>query len=363
MLEPTGEQLVFKAEVRRYLERAWPTTVTRIAVDGGPPFDTTAWSGLAAMGATGLMVPAEYGGAGASVVEAAFVCEELGRLVVAAPYLSSSVLAALLLTGLADDDVKARYLPGIADGSTVATVAFLDDRGRWHPDRIGVREEHGRLTGRVAYVTDLPAADLVLVVAAGPDGQRVHPIAQDAPGVTVEPLDCLDRTQPIGALSLADVASTGAPVDTDVLDHMVACALACLAASQVGGAERCLDLAAGYATQRVQFGRVIGSYQAIKHRCADMLARVESARSAAHHLVDAVATHAKDVAVAASLATAFCSDAYVACAGDLIQVHGGIGFTWEHDAHLYLKRAKASAHLLGDPAHHRDLLARHLLGR
>ncbi|TDV56529.1 acyl-CoA dehydrogenase family protein [Actinophytocola oryzae] len=361
MLEPTDEQLAFKAEVRRYLERAWPTTVSRVAVEGGPPFDTTAWAGLARMGATGLLVPAEYGGAGASVVEAAFVCEELGRLVVAAPYLSSAVLAARLLTGLGGE-VAERYLPGIADGTTVATVAFLDDHGRWNPDGLGVHAENGRLTGRVAYVTDLPSADLVLVVAPGRDGLGVYPVAPDAPGVTVGTLDCLDRTQPVGALRLDDVVVEGAAIEAEVVAEVVGVAIACLAASQVGGAERCLDLSVSYATQRVQFGRIIGSYQAIKHRCADMLARVESARSAAHHLIDAVAT-GEDVPVAASLAKAFCSDAYVACAGDLVQIHGGIGFTWEHDAHLYLKRAKASAHLFGDPTHHRDLLARHLSGR
>ena len=365
MLDPTDEQLSFQAEVRRFLERAWPTTVTRTAVEGGPPFDAGAWAGLARMGAVGLLVPAEHGGAGATVVEAALVAEELGRLVVAAPYLSTAVLAPRLLTGLGDPETMARYLPGIAGGTTIATVAFLDSHGRWDPDGVGVTAGPGTLRGRVPYVTDLGAADLVLVVARTPDGLGVFVVEPPQPGVEVVELDCLDRTQPLGALRLDDVAAAPIPTDRDVvavLDDVLVTALACLTASQVGGAEQCLDLATGYARRRVQFGRVIGSYQAVKHKLADVLARVESARSACHHLVDAVATGSPELPIAASLAGAYCSDAYTACAGDLIQVHGGIGFTWEHDAHLYLKRARAAAHLFGDAAHHRERLAALLLG-
>jgi alkylation response protein AidB-like acyl-CoA dehydrogenase len=372
MLEPTGEQLAFQAEVRRYLERAWPTTVSRRAVEGGSPFDATAWAGLAAMGAVGLLVPGDCGGADATIVEAALVSEELGRQVVAAPYLSTAVLAPRLLVGLGDERAMARHLPGIADGGTIATVAFLDRDGRWDPEHVGLAaiEEDGgwRLRGRVPYVTDLLAADLILVVATTPDGLGVFAVPADTTGVRRIPLDCLDRTQPIGALRLDVIATRVAPgLDRDeivrVLDGVHAAGLACLTASQVGGAERCLDLAARYARQRVQFGRIIGSYQAIKHTLADMLSRVESARSAAHHLVDAVANGSADLPIALSLAASYCSDAYVRSAGDLIQIHGGIGFTWEHDAHLYFRRAKAAAHLLGDPVHHRELLAQLLLDR
>jgi alkylation response protein AidB-like acyl-CoA dehydrogenase len=215
----------------------------------------------------------------------------------------------------------------------------------------------------VPYVTDLPSAGLVLVVTAG---LSVHPVFVGTPGVTVEALDCLDRTQPIGALRLDDVAAPAIAADPETVHRavtgMVHAGLAALTASQVGGADRCLELAAAYAGQRVQFGRIIGSYQAIKHRCADMLARVESARSAAYHLVATVAAGDPGVEEAAALAKAYCSEAYVACAGDMLQIHGGIGFTWEHDTHLYLKRAKAAQHLLGDPVHHRSRLASLLLG-
>ncbi|NKQ52412.1 acyl-CoA/acyl-ACP dehydrogenase [Amycolatopsis sp. K13G38] len=372
MLEPTGEQLAFQAEVRRYLQRSWPTALSRVAVDGGAPFDRDAWAGLAVMGATGLLVPPEFGGADAGVTEAAFVCEELGRLVVAAPYLSTAVLAPRLLTALADEVAMRRYLPGIADGTTIATVAHLDSKGRWTPGAITVRAgcdgEGWRLDGRVPYVTDLPSADLVLVLATAPDGLGVFAVPVHGQGVTVRLLDCLDRTQPLGGLDFAAAgavrlgADRGHDAVVAAVNDAMAAALACLAAGQVGGAEQCLELSAAYAGQRVQFGRIIGSYQAIKHKCADMLARVESARSAAHHLIHAVETRSPELATAISLASAFCSDAYTQCAADMLQIHGGIGFTWEHDTHLYLRRAKASAHLFGDPVHHRQVLADQVIG-
>jgi alkylation response protein AidB-like acyl-CoA dehydrogenase len=274
------------------------------------------------------------------------------------------VLAARLLVLLGDATANAAHLPGIASGDTVATVAFLDEHGRWDPSHVAVQAQRTgddwRLDGAVPFVTDATAA-LLLVPAATPDGLRVF--AVDGAHAHAEPLDNLDLTQPLARVELRDAPATeicaAVPVEAAMQDTVRA-AIACVTAAQLGGAERCLEMTVEYARTRVQFGRPIGAYQAIKHKCADMYTRVQSARSAVHHLLDALETGAPEAAEAAHLAKAYCSQAYFACTSDTIQVHGGIGFTWEHDAHLYFKRAKASAHLLGDATHHRAQLARSL---
>ncbi|MFS8198364.1 acyl-CoA dehydrogenase family protein [Streptomyces sp. CWNU-52B] len=374
MLAPDEEQLSFQTEVRRYLTRSWPTAVSRRSLEGGPAFDAGAWAGLCRMGVAGILVPDRYGGAGAGVAEAALVGEELGRLVVAAPFLSSAVTAAVLLTGLAEagDEVARERLPGVAEGTVIATVAALDAAGRWDAHAVSVEARQDGtgwvLDGEVRYVTDLGSADLVLVVARTPTGLAVFALGPKASGVERAPLVCLDATQPVGRLRMRDAPAVrlapGLSGDRLVrlLDRTAAVTVACLCAMQVGGAEQCLDMAVEYAGRRTQFGRTIGSFQAVKHRCADMLARVESARSVTHHLVSAVESDAPDLAVAVSLAKSFCADAVTSCASDALQIHGGIGFTWEHDIHLYLKRARATAHLFGDAVHHRERLAALLVG-
>jgi alkylation response protein AidB-like acyl-CoA dehydrogenase len=364
MLNPTDEQLAYKAEVRRYLERSCPLSRTRARLEGPPDHDPDAWAGLARLGAPGLLVPAEFGGAGAGITEAAFVSEELGRVLLPSPYLSSAVLAARLLVLLGDKEANAAHLPGIASGDTVATVAFLDEHGRWDPSHVPVRARRTgdgwRLDGTVPFVTDATAA-LLLVPAVTADGLGVF--AVDGAHAHTEPLDNLDLTQPLARVGLRDapgkeIRAAGDP--RDAMAETVRAALACVTAAQLGGAERCLEMTVEYAKTRVQFGRPIGAYQAIKHKCAEMYTRVQSARSAVHHLLDALETGSPEAAEAAHLAKAYCSQACFACASDAIQVHGGIGFTWEHDAHLYFKRAKASAQLLGDSTHHRAQLARRL---
>ncbi|MER7967430.1 acyl-CoA dehydrogenase family protein [Streptomyces sp. NPDC096080] len=368
MLTPHEEQLSFRTEVRRYLSRSWPIEISRRSLEDGSPFDREAWAGLCRMGAAGILVPERYGGAGAGVTEAAFVSEELGRLVVAAPYLSSAVTAAVLLTGLAEggDEFARDRLPSVAEGTTIATVAWLDNTGLWNPDGISVEarttDTAWTLDGEVRFVTDLGTADLVLVVAGTPDGLAVFALSTEGSAGRL-PLVCLDPTQPVGRLRLSGAPAIrlapGLPRDEvlRLLNRTAAVSAACLCAMQLGGAEQCLDMTVEYALQRTQFGRRIGSFQAVKHRCADMLARAESARSVTHHLVSALESDAPDLEVAVSLAKSFCADAFNACASDALQIHGGIGFTWEHDIHLYLRRARATAHLHGDATHHRGQLA------
>ncbi len=372
MLTPSPELLDYQAEVRRLLARSWPLAHSRERLDHGQVGDPAAWSALAGLGATGLLVPANLGGAGAGVTEAALVSEELGRVLLPVPYLSAAVTAARLLAGLGPGPARDGYLARIAAGGT-ATVAFLDDAGRWSPDRVAVRAEPAgagrwRLSGTAPFVADAGAADFVLVIARAPDGLGVF-VVEDATALDARPLACLDLSQPVSRLGFDEVTAsrlTDAADVTALMADVTAATLACLTASAVGSAERCLELSTGYAKTRVQFGRTIGSYQAIKHRCADMFTLVQSARSAVYHLLGLLdagggqGVGAGEIALAASVAKAHCAEAFLRCARDTVQIHGGIGFTWEHDAHWYLRRAMAHAHLLGDAAYHRQLIARHL---
>jgi alkylation response protein AidB-like acyl-CoA dehydrogenase len=383
MLTPSAELAEYQAEVRRLLARSWPLSRSRDALENGRPLDPAAWSALTGLGAVGLLVPGEFGGGGAGAAEAALVCEELGRVLLPVPYASTAVTAARLLSLLSPGPARDRYLAGIASGTTIATVAFLDDSGRWPADRIAVQAEPPdaeatgadpapaatggpgwALYGTAPYVADAAQADLILVVAKAPDGLGVFAVA-DASAPEHRQLACLDLGQPASRLSFEAVPALRLPVAGDlaaVMADVVATTIACLTASAVGGAERCLEMSAQYAKARVQFGRPIGAYQAIKHRCADMFAAVQSARSAVYHLLGQLGSGAgpEETALAASIAKAYCSDAYVRCARDTLQIHGGIGFTWEHDTHLYLRRAMTHAHLLGDATYHRQQIARHL---
>lgn len=331
-------------------------------------YDRKLWRQFADIGLLGLAVPERLGGAGCGLLEVGVVMEEAGTALLCAPYLSTVVLAttALLLAG--DDDAAAAHLPAITAGETIATLALTEAAGRW--DAAGVittatrtddASRAWRLSGTKTFVLDGHIADLLIVVAEGPDGIGLYLVDGTADGLTRTVLPTLDQTRRMARIDLRDTPARqlGAPgAGWSVVERVLDVAATLLAAEQVGGAARVLDMAVDYAKIRVQFGRPIGSFQAIKHTCADMLSEVESARSAAHYALWAAATGADDLPLVASIAKVYCSEAFYHCAAKNIQVHGGIGFTWEHPAHLYLKRAKASQLLFGDPTYHRELLAR-----
>jgi len=279
------------------------------------------------IGVAGLLVPEGHGGAGAGLEAAGIVMSELGRELVPTPMLGSAVLAAQVLLSSGDPAACARLLPGIADGSRTVAVACATAAGRWEP---AVRAVSDRLTGSAHYVLDGAAADALLVAAD--DG--LYEVDPAAPGVRVEAVPALDATR-----DLAVVRLDGAPgrpfqgtLDT-ALDH----ARIALAAEQTGAAERALEITVGYAKTRVQFGRPIGSFQALRHRMADMYVSVESARS-----LWLAAAREPGPELAAS-AHSYCSQALRSIAAEMIQIHGAIGVTWEHPAHRYLKRAHGSA--------------------
>ncbi|MFK0288108.1 acyl-CoA dehydrogenase family protein [Streptomyces sp. NPDC090499] len=360
------EQDELRKVVRSFLAKhSDEAAVRRLAADPRG-HDPVVWRRMAGeLGLQGLAVPEQYGGSGFGYADLGIVFEEAGRALLCGPYFATVALAAETLLRCDDEQARRDLLPGIATGDTVATLALTEDDGRW--DAPGIRltardtADGWRLTGTKTYVPDGHLADLLLIAARTPAGISLFAVDAEAPGLTRTPLPTLDQTRKQARLEWTDTPARLLGTEGTAwpaLERTLATASVLLAAEQVGGAAAALDAAVDYARIRVQYGRPIGSFQGIKHKCADMLVEIESARSAAYAGLWALdAGDDTETAVAAALAQAFCSEAFTRVAGDNIQVHGGIGFTWEHPAHLYLKRAKSSEVLLGTPSYHRELLA------
>jgi alkylation response protein AidB-like acyl-CoA dehydrogenase len=364
----TDEQQDLRDMVRRFLAEKSPVSEVRRLMATEAGYDPAVWTQLGQLGLAGLTIPEKYGGAGCGPVEQLIVCEEMGAALLCAPYLSSTVLGTWALLASGDAVAQADLLPGIASGETIATLAVPEDDGSWAPDefRVTARRSGDRylLDGRKSFVLDGMIADLILVAATSDDGPALFAVDGDALGLSSQPVQTLDMTRKQAVLTFSGTPGRliGQPgAAAEIVAQAVRGGVLALAAEQVGGAQRCLDMAVAYAKVRYQFGRAIGSFQAIKHMCADMLLEVESARSAAYHAAWAAADGAADLPLVVSLAKAYCSEAYFHVAASNIQVHGGIGFTWEHDAHLYYRRAKSAEVMLGTPASHREVVAGLLL--
>ncbi|HET7524264.1 MAG TPA: acyl-CoA dehydrogenase family protein [Acidimicrobiales bacterium] len=362
------EQEELRKAVRRFLEDKSPEAEVRRLMDTTDGYDPAVWSQMAdQLGLQGLIIPEEFGGSGYSYVELIVVLEEMGRSLLCAPYFSSVALAANLLLVSGDDGAKKDYLPGIASGSTIATVALAEASGRWDEEGVTLEAsgsgDSWTLTGEKLYVLDGHTADLVLVAARTSAGVSVFAVDKGASGFSATPLSTMDQTRKQAKLTFDSTPARLIGTDGQgwaAVSKMLDLAAVALAAEQVGGAQKVLDMAVEYAKVRVQFGRPIGSFQAIKHKCADMLLEVESAKSAAYYAGWAAAEDNDELPVVASLAKSYCSEAYFHATAENIQIHGGIGFTWEHPAHLYFKRAKSSELLFGDPTYHRELLAQRI---
>jgi alkylation response protein AidB-like acyl-CoA dehydrogenase len=314
-----------------------------------------------------MIIPEAFGGAGFSYVELLVVLEEMGAALLCAPYFSTVALATNALLSANDEVAMKQWLPTIASGETIATLALIEDSGKWDLESITTaatkRDGSWTLDGHKSFVLDGHTANVILVAAKSDAGLSLFAVEGTAPGLTRTALATMDQTRKQARLEFASTPATLVGREGDAaggLERTLQLAAVALAAEQVGGAQRVLDNAVEYAKNRFQFGRPIGSFQAIKHKCADMLLEVESAKSAAYYGAWAAANDEAELPIAASLAKSYCSEAYFHCAGENIQIHGGIGFTWEHHAHLYFKRAKSSELLLGDPAYHRELLAQRL---
>jgi len=363
----TPEQNEMRDSLRRFLEDRSPESEVRrlMATDDG--YDQDVWQRLSSeLGLTALLVPEEYGGLGFTFLEASIALEEMGRVLLCAPYLSSIIATSALLRAQ-DQAACADFLPGIAAGTTLACVAYMEGPHDWAgTSRSVVAESTGAgwlLTGTKRFVLDAGVANLILVFAQTEGGPTLFAVDAAAQGVERTLLSTMDETRKLGDITFraAEARLIGAAgAAADVLSYTLDVAATAVAAEQVGGSQRVLDMSVDYAKLRVQFGRPIGSFQAIKHKCADMFLSVESSRSAAQHAAWAVAENPGALPVAASIAKSHCSEAYASAAAENIQIHGCIGFTWEHPAHLYFKRAKSTALLFGDAVYHRDLVARRL---
>jgi alkylation response protein AidB-like acyl-CoA dehydrogenase len=347
----TAELRELQAVVRAFLEKESPEATVRATMATEQGWDRALWSAMAeSIGLQGLAIPEQYGGSGAGWAEQGVVLEEMGRALVCAPYLATVGLAVPALLAADDHAAAERWLPGIAAGEIVATAVLTGDPPA---------EADGRLTGVSPHVLDGAAADLLLVLARTRDGIGLFGVERGAAGLEVAGPRTSDLTRRIARVTFRDTpatpigASDAGPSIAEAVLPRVAALLAC---EQVGGAARALQLAVDYACTRIQFGRPIGSFQAVKHRCADMLVAVESARSAAWKAVRSVDADSPDLLLVARIARAVCSDAYVRCASDCVQVHGGIGYTWEHPAHLHVKRSRGSAVLFGTAQENRSAI-------
>lgn len=361
----SDEQIELGKVVRSFLSDHASEQELRRVIAGDRGWDQKVWTRLAEeIGLQGLAIPEAYGGSGFGLLELGVVFEEMGRALFPSPFLSSIGLAASALLASGDERACVDYLPGIAAGEIVATLALTDETGSWTEDAVTTRAEQDagawRVSGIKTYVLDGHTADLLLVVARSAAGVGVFAVEPSAEGVTARSLPTVDVTRKQARIELHDAPARLIGADGSgwpAVERALRIGAVLLAAEQVGGSAAVLDMAVDYAKTRHQFGRPIGSFQAVKHQTADMLLRLEAARSGSQYALWSAASDSKDLPVAAGLAKVYCSEAFTHCAEANLQIHGGIGFTWEHRAHLYLRRAKSTETLFGSPTFHRERLA------
>ena len=355
----TDEQEQLRSTVRRFLSDKSPPTEVRRLMETESGYDAEVWKQLAGdLGLTAVHVPEAFGGQGFSFAELAIIVEEMGRSLLCAPYFSSTVLGATAIMEAASTAQKEELLPAIAAGERLAALAIAESSGRWDADGIETTVRDGRLTGTKSFVIDGHVADLLVVVARErADKLSFHAVSSDSPGISRRRLETLDPTRKLAQIDFEGAPATrlGADIDgAESLRRVLDLAAIALANEMVGGAQLLLESAVEYAKLRTQFGRAVGSFQAIKHKCADLLLEVELAKSAAYYAADAAAANDPELPVLACIAKSAASDAYMHAARDCIQIHGGIGFTWDNDTHLWFKRAKSSEVLFGTPSVHRE---------
>ncbi len=364
LFEFSDEHGELRRTVRNFLEKESDENRVRELMASEQGYDPTCWSRMAEeLGIVGLIVSERHGGAGFGMVELAIVAEEMGRALLCAPYLGSAVLATSALELAADEAAQNEILPKLAAGEAIGTLAFAEVAHPWDLSAIEMSAESSgdgfALSGEKTYVLDGHIANEILAVARANGELALFRVAKDAPGLSRDALPPLDQTRKLAALRFertpAQRISSGDV--TRKLERALERAIVAPAAEQLGGTQRVLEMATEYAKTRFQFGRPIGSFQVIKHQCADMLVAAEFARSAVYNAAFASEEDPENASLAAQMAKSYCSEAYLDVANCNIQVHGGMGFTWEHGAHLYFKRAKASQLLFGSPSFHRERMA------
>lgn len=359
MTMTVSERAELAAAVRDLLSEHCTEADVRRIISTDDGFDPDLWRRLAEQGVTGLIVDTDYGGVGLGAQEVEAVAEVTGAALLPAPFLSSAVFATALIQAAGTDDDKARLLPALSEGSSIATVAATGPGGTWSPEGVAVKAESHPgghlLTGRANYVLWGQIADVIVVVANTVDGIGVFEITQDAPGFERTAATVFDPTVPLSTFTFNQSPARRLGVaDWNTVDRALSLATIALAGEQVGGSRRIFNTTVEYLKTRIQFGRPIGSFQSLKHMAADLLLEVESATSAAHYAAalfdsDDAAAHG-----AVALAGFACAEAYHTTAMQAIQMHGGIGFTWEHPAHLFLRRARTGRQLFGSSREHRE---------
>ena len=368
------EQEMLKTMARDFLANECPRTFVRQMMEDEVGHSRELWKKMAEVGWLGLVFPEEYGGAGMNFRDLTILCEEMGRAVMPGPFFSTLVLVGMPILEAGTEEQKQEFLPKIASGDLVCTLAVLEEDGDFWPESVQVtatpRGDDYTISGTKLFVPDARAADYILVAArtkrsSNPE-EGITLFMMDATewGVYMAPLMTMDETRKQYELVLNRVAVPSRNIIGElhqgwpILQSMALRARAALCAEMVGGGEWVLETTLNYAKERVAFGVVIGSFQAVKHKCADMYSALEYARSLMEWAAEAIKDGRGDAASAASMAKSYCGDAYKYVCDEGIQIHGGIGFTWDHDMHLYFKRSRADDTAFGDANYHRNLLAR-----
>ena len=363
----SSDQQLLKNSARAFLDEHCKPAAVRLLWDDPRGESDTMWKEMAQLGWLGLSLPEAYGGSGLGMVESAILLEELGRAVYPGPYWPT-VLAAAAVEAAGTDAQKKRWLAAVATGDARATLALLDADLDWDPGAMSARAEKTprgwALSGTKRFVPWAHVANVLLIPARAPEGPTLFLVDPSAPGLTLSTVQGMDLATrwvqidmdkvPAAADAVLGTAGQAAPL----LASLVRRGAVGAAAEMLGAARRCLDMAVGYAKIREQFGQPIGSFQAIRHKCAEMLLEVENSHSAVYYAAWALDAQAEDSELAASVAKAYVGDASRKVCGEAIQVHGGIGFTWEYDLHIYMKRAKALEPMYGDADYHREQIVR-----
>jgi alkylation response protein AidB-like acyl-CoA dehydrogenase len=349
----SDSQQILRDSARKFFAGECPIAQARRLMETDTAYDEALWSKMAEQGFTGIIFPEEYGGAGLGKVELVLLMEEAGRALLPGPFFSSVALAGAVLDAVANPEQKKKYLAPICRGEARSTVAMLEAGASWNPADAQIAAVNGKLKGEKLFVSDAAVADSIIVVAR----DAVFAVDAKATGITIAPMLGMDPTRKLYSVQFQNTPAEKLG-DAAGLARGLDVATAALVAEMVGGMQRTLEISVEYAKTRKQFGKPIGSFQAVQHQCADMYLETESARSAVYYAAWALEENAPDAAVAVSIAKMYASDACRTVGNRGIQIHGGMGFTWESDLHLYYRRAKASETALGDATFHRERISR-----
>jgi alkylation response protein AidB-like acyl-CoA dehydrogenase len=345
-------QQILKDTARKFFDNECPMVQVRKLMETDTAYEAALWQKLAEQGFTGIIVPEEFGGMGLGIVELVLLMEEAGHALLPGP-LFSTLMAGAVLQACGSEAQQQKYLSKICNGQARATVAFLEENSSWNPADLNLSSAAGKLNGEKFFVTDAAVADFVLVVTSG----DLYVVDAKASGLRIAPMKGMDLTRKIYSVEFSSTPAEKLS-NSAGLDRALSIATVALAAEMTGGMQRVLETTVAYAKTRKQFGKPIGIFQAVQHMCADMYLETESARSAAYYAGWALEETAFDAYTAVSIAKMYASDASRTVGNRGIQVHGGMGFTWESDIHLYYRRAKASEAMLGDAAFHRERIAK-----